>query len=171
MPVYQLSGHDLTFPPARLAEPDGLLAVGGDLSLPRLLAAYSQGIFPWYAEGLPILWYSTHPRCVLFPEKLHVPRSLARLLRQGKFIFSVNQSFATVIRQCAATPRPGQPGTWILPEMIQAYCELHEAGYAHSVEVWQGENLVGGLYGVALGRVFFGESMFYAVPDASKAAV
>jgi leucyl/phenylalanyl-tRNA--protein transferase len=172
MPIYALSEDpgDLRFPPPHLAEPGGLLAVGGDLSVPRLLAAYSQGIFPWYDEDSPILWWSPDPRPLLFPDELHVPRRLERVLRQNRFDMSLNKDFPAVIAACARAPRPGQRGTWITPEMCAAYIELHRAGFAHSVEARQDGVLVGGAYGVALGRAFFGESMFHLVPDASKAA-
>ena len=159
------------FPPLRHAAEGGLLMAGGDLSPERLIYAYSRGIFPWYEEGSPILWWSPDPRCVLFPDKLHVPGSLRRVLNSGRFRFSVDACFGTVIRACAAVPRPGQDGTWIVPDMVTAYERLHELGHAHSVEVWQGEELAGGLYGVLIGRAFFGESMFHREPDASKAAV
>lgn len=159
------------FPDVELAlrDPDGLLAVGGDLTVPRLLAAYRRGIFPWYSEEQPILWWSPDPRSVLFPHKLHVSRSLRRTLRQGRFEVTLDREFAAVIQACSE-PRPGQPGTWITDEMQEAYLRLHEAGHAHSVETWQGGSLVGGLYGVAIGRVFFGESMFNRISDASKVA-
>lgn len=174
MPIYALAEDSYEFPPARLAEPNGLLAVGGDLSLARLTAAYRQGIFPWYSLGEPILWWSPSPRCVILPPQgqggLHVPRSVKKILRAGTFTFTVNAAFDRVIRSCAAIYRPEQPGTWIIPEMIEAYIELHRAGRAHSVEAWQGGELAGGLYGVAMGRAFFGESMFYTRANASKAA-
>ena len=144
---------------------------GGDLSSARLLHAYSQGIFPWYEAGSSILWWSPDPRCVLFPEKLHRSGSLRRLQNSGKFDFSVDSCFGRVIRSCAEMIRPGQQGTWIVPEMMAAYEKLHELGYAHSVEVWQNGSLAGGLYGVCLGRVFFGESMFHRESGASKLAV
>ena len=133
--------------------------------------AYSRGIFPWYGEGSPILWWSPDPRCVLFPEKLHVSGSLRRVLNSGRFTFTVDACFCRVIRACAAIPRPGQDGTWIVPDMMAAYERLHELGHAHSVEVWSNGELAGGLYGVQCGRAFFGESMFHVQPDASKAAV
>lgn len=170
MPVYALDDDSLMFPPAHLAEPEGLLAVGGDLSLARLLAAYRLGIFPWYSQGDPILWWSPAPRCVILPQALHIPRSLAKIIRAGRFTFTVNAAFDKVIRSCAGVYRPGQPGTWIMPEMIAAYTRLHQAGAAHSVEAWQDGELAGGLYGVAVGRGFYGESMFHRRPDASKAA-
>jgi leucyl/phenylalanyl-tRNA--protein transferase len=162
---------DNTFPAVEFAlrDPDGLLALGGDLSLPRLLQAYRSGIFPWYGPRQPILWWSPDPRLVLFPGALRVSRSLAKTLRSDRFRVTLDRDFAAVIRACAA-PRPGQAGTWITPEMEAAYTALHEAGYAHSVECWRDGQLAGGLYGVALGRIFFGESMFTRVTDASKVA-
>ncbi|HVZ55552.1 MAG TPA: leucyl/phenylalanyl-tRNA--protein transferase [Chitinophagaceae bacterium] len=159
----------LVFPPVREAEPDGLLAIGGDLSVPRLLLAYRQGIFPWY-EGDYILWWSPDPRFVLFPEELRVSRSMRTLLRRTAWRFTVNQAFSQVIRACRTVPRAGQDGTWITGEMEQAYIQLHELGIAHSAEVWQEDQLVGGLYGLRLGRVFFGESMFSLRANASKLA-
>ena len=170
MPVFRL-GRDIVFPPTELADPDGLLAVGGDLSVPRLLCAYSQGIFPWYSKDSPLLWWFTQPRCVLRPETMHVPRSLDKILASNRFVFTVNADFARVMECCALKTRPGQKDTWILPEMIASYVRLHQTGWAHSVEAWYGDELAGGLYGVALGRVFFGESMFYERADASKAAL
>ena len=154
-----------------LREPDGLLAIGGDLSIERLLCAYERGIFPWYSEGQPVLWWSPDPRAVLFPSDLRITRSLRKTLRREGWRFSLDEDFRGVIERCAETPRPGQDGTWISANMIAAYCKLHDAGYAHSVEVWEGDELVGGLYGVALGKVFFGESMFSHATDASKAAL
>jgi leucyl/phenylalanyl-tRNA--protein transferase len=168
VPVFRLDERVL-FPPPDLAE-DGLLAVGGDLSPQRLLAAYSQGIFPWYEEGLPILWHSPDPRMVLRAEELHVPRSLAKTMRRGPYRVSLDSAFRDVVEACAATERPGQDGTWITREMIDAYEVLHGLGFAHSVEAWRGRQLVGGLYGVSLGGVFFGESMFSRAADASKIA-
>jgi leucyl/phenylalanyl-tRNA--protein transferase len=160
------------FPPTELAceEPNGLLAAGGDLSPGRLLAAYRAGIFPWYSAGEPILWWSPDPRTVLFPERLRISRRLARTLRQRRFEISYDRDFDRVVAACAA-PRPGTGGTWITPEMGRAYGQLHALGHAHAIEVWDGSSLVGGLYGVVLGRVFFGESMFSAVRDASKVAL
>lgn len=169
--LWMPEGGPLWFPPLWQAVDGGLLMAGGDLSPERLLYAYSRGIFPWYEESSPILWWSPDPRCVLFPEKLHVGGSLRRVLNSGRFVFSVDESFGTVIRACASMPRPGQDGTWIVPDMIEAYEHLHELGHAHSVEVWREDELVGGLYGVLVGRAFFGESMFHREPDASKAAV
>jgi leucyl/phenylalanyl-tRNA---protein transferase len=158
------------FPDPALAEPDGLLAVGGDLSLERLLAAYAKGIFPWYSQDMPILWWSPDPRLVLLPEELHVSRSLRRTMRSGRYAVRSDTAFERVIRGCADKPRPGQDGTWITREMQQAYLRLHRHGFAHSVEAWEGDELVGGLYGVSLGSAFFGESMFADRPDASKVA-
>lgn len=160
------------FPPVGLAltEPNGLLAAGGDLSPRRLMAAYRQGIFPWYAPGDPILWWSPDPRMVLFPDQFHISHSLHKTLRRGTYRVRLDRSFAQVLTACATTPRNGQQGTWIVPEMQAAYRHLHELGLAHSVEAWEGDTLVGGLYGVALGRVFYGESMFSHRTDASKVA-
>lgn len=169
MTIYRLFDEPV-FPDPEEADPDGLLAVGGDLSPQRLLTAYSNGIFPWYADDSPILWWSTNPRLVLLPDELHVPRSLRRRLNKGTFRFTLDANFPAVIRRCACCPRPEQEGTWIVDEMVEAYIVLHELGFAHSVEAWQGDDLVGGLYGVSLGSIFYGESMFYHVPDASKAA-
>lgn len=169
MAIYRL-GREIAFPDPSLAEPDGLLAVGGDLGPERLLAAYAEGIFPWYDERSPILWWSPDPRLVLEPEALHVSRRLARTLRQGRFRVSSDTAFEEVIRSCAARARPGQRGTWITPEMIGAYVRLHELGFAHSFECWADGALVGGLYGVSLGAAFFGESMFADRSDASKVA-
>ena len=164
-------GGPLWFPAVERAPADGPLMVGGDLSPERLLLAYARGIFPWYGEDAPILWWSPDPRCVLFPEKLHVGATLRRVLRSGRFRFTEDACFAQIIRTCAEIPRPGQDGTWIVPEMLRAYVRLHELGHAHSIEVWEDGRLVGGLYGVLQGRVFFGESMFHLRSDASKAAV
>ena len=168
MTIYRLFDEPV-FPDPAEADPDGLLAIGGDLSPRRLVSAYANGIFPWYSVGSPILWWSPDPRLVLFPAELHVPHSLRRTLNAGYFRFSLDEAFGQVIRACAQTARPEQDGTWLVPEMILAYEELHAMGLAHSAEAWQGDRLVGGLYGVALGAVFFGESMFHAQPDASKA--
>lgn len=170
MTIYRLFDEPV-FPDPAEADPDGLLAIGGDLSPRRLVQAYAGGIFPWYSEHSPILWWSPDPRLVLEPSRLHVPKSLRRVLNSGRFRFSLDASFAQVIRACARAPRPGQVGTWIVPEMIGAYEDLHALGLAHSAEVWNGGALAGGIYGVALGSVFFGESMFYAEKNASKAAL
>ncbi|MGH7270588.1 MAG: leucyl/phenylalanyl-tRNA--protein transferase [Polyangiaceae bacterium] len=169
MTVHRLS-RALVFPPPSEAE-DGLLAVGGDLSPERLLLAYRSGIFPWYSKGLPILWHSPDPRCVLPIDKVRVGRTLRRVIEKATYEIRFDTAFAEVIRACSATPRPGQDGTWITSEMEQAYVNLHELGYAHSVEAWQAGKLAGGLYGVSLGRVFFGESMFACLPNASKVAL
>lgn len=169
MAIYRLF-EDPIFPDPEEAEPDGLLAVGGDLSITRLLNAYANGIFPWYAEDSPILWWSTNPRLVLYPDELHVSRSLRRVINSGRYHVTMDRDFKGVIKACAECPRPDQCGTWIVDEMIEAYTLLHEFGYAHSVEAWDGDELVGGLYGVSLGRIFFGESMFWKKPDASKVA-
>lgn len=157
-------------PATALREPDGLLAAGGDLSRQRLLAAYRSGIFPWYGPGEPILWWSPSRRMVLLPDGLHVSRSLRKTLRKGDLTIRYDHDFAGVVRACAA-PRAGQKGTWIVPEMQAAYQTLYEEGWAHSVECWLGHELVGGLYGVQLGRMFFGESMFSRRTDASKVAM
>lgn len=159
------------FPDPELAEiePNGLLAVGGDLSPLRLLSAYRQGIFPWFSEGEPILWWSPDPRMALFPSEVHVSRSMRKLMRQGRFRLTKDRCFRQVMEACAA-PRQYASSTWINPQMIYAYCALHELGHAHSFEVWQGDELVGGLYGVAIGSAFFGESMFSRADNASKAA-
>ncbi|EWC40365.1 leucyl/phenylalanyl-tRNA--protein transferase [Pseudomonas stutzeri] len=164
-----LKRDDLSFPPLETAlrEPNGLLAAGGDLSPARLLAAYRHGCFPWYQDGQPLLWWSPDPRTVLFPNELHVSRSLRKRLRQGDYQVTFDQAFADVIQGCAG-PRAYADGTWITTPMQQAYIRLHEMGTAHSVEVWQQGHLVGGLYGLAMGELFFGESMFSRATDASK---
>jgi leucyl/phenylalanyl-tRNA--protein transferase len=169
MPVYRLP-DEILFPPGEHAIKGGLLAVGGDLSPERLLAAYQEGIFPWYAEGEPILWWSPDPRFVLLPDELRVSRSMRQFLKKGLVRITFDQDFGEVIAACQK-PRAGQDGTWITPEMQGAYSTLHDLGYAHSVEVWQDGVLAGGLYGVSLGRTFFGESMFSTLPNASKAAL
>ena len=169
---YWLNPYDPTdIPDVSLAlrDPDGLLAVGGDLSIERLLAAYRRGIFPWYSGDQPILWWSPDPRSVLFPGKLHISRNLRKTLRKQQYKITFDTAFADVIRACSQ-PRADDLGTWITDEMQQAYIRLHQAGYAHSVECWLNGKLVGGLYGVSLGNVFFGESMFSNVSDASKIA-
>jgi leucyl/phenylalanyl-tRNA--protein transferase len=169
-PVYRL-GPQLVFPDPQQSEPDGLLAVGGDLGAQRLLLAYSQGIFPWYGEGLPILWHSPDPRTVLPLASLHVSRSLAKVLRRKTFEVRLDGDFAQVIARCARTRRRDQDGTWITDDMRRAYIELHELGYAHSAEAWCEGRLAGGIYGVSLGHAFFGESMFSERSNASKVAL
>jgi leucyl/phenylalanyl-tRNA---protein transferase len=173
MPIFELDFEDDNwFPSPELANKSGILAIGGDLSVGRLVKAYQSGIFPWYNPDEPIIWWSPDPRMVLFPSKVNISASMRQVLRREVFTFTVNESFAEVIRNCQLITREGQGGgTWIGEEMIDAYCNLHEAGYAHSVEVRQGGQLVGGLYGLALGRCFFGESMFSKVSNASKAAL
>jgi len=167
MPLFQLS-EQLTFPPPEFSREDGLLALDGDLTVPRLILAYSMGIFPWYSPGEPILWWSPDPRLVLYPEKLVVNRSLRKTLKRGTYRVTMDRAFGEVISHCATVPRGEEEGTWIVPEMKEAYLDLHKEGYAHSVEAWEGDELVGGLYGVSLGRGFFGESMFSRRSDASK---
>jgi leucyl/phenylalanyl-tRNA--protein transferase len=169
MPVYRLS-QALVFPDPERANPDGLLALGGNLSVERLLLAYRLGIFPWYEEGYPILWWSPPRRCVIDPRGFHISRSLRRLLRQGRFTVTIDQAFSQVIRSCAETRLDQGQGTWITEEMIDAYCALHEAGFTHSAETWLNGELVGGIYGVSLGSAFFGESMFKRQTNASKIA-
>ena len=166
-------GPNTPFPPLEnaLDEPNGLLAAGGDLSPRRLIQAYRNGVFPWYSEGQPILWWSPNPRMVLYVSEFRASRSLRRRTRQATFDIRVDTAFETVMMSCATVPRAGQFGTWITAPMIDAYVNLHSVGYAHSVEAWQGDALVGGLYGLSLGRVFFGESMFALQPDASKVAL
>lgn len=168
--IFRLDEH-LIFPKPDLAEPDGLLAVGGDLSTERLLLAYQNGIFPWYSDDTPILWYSPHERFVLYPDELKISKSMRQVLRSGKLRVTVDTCFNDVIIACSTAPREGQDGTWIVPDMIAAYNRLHLEGYAHSVEVWQDDKLVGGLYGVHVGGVFCGESMFSRVSNASKTAL
>ena len=167
MPVFLRPERNL-FPPLSAASEEGLLAIGGNLSRERLLSAYARGIFPWYDRTTPILWWAPPERCMLRPWEIHIPKSLRRVVNAQRFSVTFDTAFASVIRQCAASSRPDQTGTWIVPEMVAAYMDLHEAGYAHSVEAWQGGELVGGLYGVSLGKAFFGESMFFKTPEASK---
>ncbi len=172
MPIPWIEDSDDCFPPvdSALVEPNGLLAVGGDLSAPRLLSAYKQGIFPWYEAGQPVLWWSPDPRMVLRPGQMRISRSLSRLIRNHPFTITMDEAFQDVVRHCAASRR-GAKGTWITAEMQTAYAGLHAAGYAHSIEVWSKHKLVGGLYGIALGKIFFGESMFSDVSNASKLAM
>lgn len=163
-------GKELKFPPVETAGPEGILAFGGDLRPERLMMAYRLGIFPWYNEGEPIIWYSPDPRMVLFPEELHVSGSMRRLIAKNEFEITWNRAFAKVIEQCQKSPRKGQSGTWITDEMKQAYIRLHELGVAKSVEVWLEKELVGGLYGIDLGHIFCGESMFSKISNTSKLA-
>lgn len=173
MPIYWLEEEDPEFfpdPGEAETEPDGLLAAGGTLSEQRLIAAYRQGIFPWYSEDQPVLWWSPNPRAVLFPDQIKISRSLKKTIQKGKFQIRFDTAFKDVIQQCAA-PRDDTTGTWIMPEMEAAYCHLHEKGIAHCVEAWLDDRLVGGLYGIALGQIFYGESMFSRETDASKVAL
>ncbi|HYC76561.1 MAG TPA: leucyl/phenylalanyl-tRNA--protein transferase [Planctomycetota bacterium] len=170
MPVRRLHSKRLDFPPADDADADGLLAIGGDLRPERLLRAYTEGIFPWFAEDGLIFWFSPDPRAVLFPEALRVSASLARTLRSGRFEVRFDTAFAQVVRACASTPRRHEDGTWIDDDFVAAYVRCHELGFAHSAEAWRDGSLVGGLYGLALGAAFFGESMFHRETDASKVA-
>ena len=169
MPVFRLDER-LVFPPAEMADDNGVIAVGGDLRPERLILAYSMGIFPWYSEGLPIIWHSPDPRLVLLAEEIHVSRSLRKAMRKKPYEIRFDSAFDQVITACAQTPRSDQDGTWIVDEMVDAYIHLHELGFAHSVEAWRGNELVGGLYGVSLGAAFFGESMFAWADNASKIA-
>jgi leucyl/phenylalanyl-tRNA---protein transferase len=170
MPVFRIP-DDLIFPDPDLAEEDGLLGVGGDLKPERLLLAYRNGIFPWFSKGEPIMWWSPEPRCVLYPENLKVSTSFRRALGKGDYEVRFDTCFADVIRNCSATKRKGQRGTWITKEMVEAYIRLHELGYAHSTEVFIEGELAGGLYGVAVGMTYSGESMFHLRPEASKIAL
>lgn len=169
MPVFLLSERN-HFPNPRLATNEGLLAIGGDLSVDRLLLAYQNGIFPWFSAGEPILWWSPDPRLVLFPNQFKPSKSLQKIMRRSIFKITLDQAFPEVIRECAQIRIEHQEGTWIVDDMIDAYCQLHDSGFAHSMEAWQDGRLVGGLYGVSLGRCFFGESMFSRVSNASKVA-
>ncbi len=168
MPVFRIDER-LIFPPVHLAE-DGLLAVGGDLRPERLMLAYSKGIFPWYGENLPILWHAPDPRMIMTTTDLIVQRSLRKAIRKKPYELRMDTVFEQVLQGCAEAPRPGQSGTWLIPEMVEAYVELHRMGLAHSFEAWRGGELIGGCYGVSLGAAFFGESMFTRGPDASKIA-
>ncbi|HMK43637.1 MAG TPA: leucyl/phenylalanyl-tRNA--protein transferase [Dissulfurispiraceae bacterium] len=169
MPIYRLP-DELIFPPPYLSEPDGLLAVGGDLGPERLLLAYAQGIFPWYSQDSPILWWSPDPRLVLFPDELKISRSLRQLMQKGSFAVTYDTAFERVIRECAGVHADDKGGTWITEEMIEAYIRLHHEGFAHSIESWADGELTGGLYGVSIGAAFFGESMFARRNNASKVA-
>ena len=165
-------GFDYIFPNPRYAMKEGLLAYGGDLNPDRVLMAYRRGIFPWYNEGDPILWWSPDPRLLLYPEDFKIRRSFRKKLRQKRFTVKLDHDFATVMRHCASVPRHGQEGTWILPEVIECYTQLHSRGFAHSIEVYDEEGkLFGGLYGISVGEAFFGESMFSLAPDGSKIAL
>lgn len=169
MPV-EISYPSFQFPDLDQADESGLLAMGGDLSIERLKLAYSKGIFPWYQKGMPILWWSPDPRMVLFPEKIIISHSLKQSIKKQQFTVTIDKAFEQVIKNCSETPRKGENGTWITREMKMAYTNLHKAGYAHSAEAWLDGELVGGLYGVAIGKVYFGESMFHHVSNASKVA-
>ena len=168
--IFRLNEH-LVFPNTELAEPDGLLAVGGDLSSARLILAYENGIFPWYSDDTPILWYSPHERFVLYPDELKISGSMKRVLNSKRFVVTFNEHFDAVIENCSAIDRKDQDGTWITDDMKAAYKQLHCEGLAHSVEVWQDKELVGGMYGIPIGNVFCGESMFSKVSNASKTAL
>lgn len=169
MPVYQLDER-IAFPRPELSDEDGLLAIGGDLRPERLLLAYAHGIFPWYSEGVPILWHSPNPRMVLEIGAVHVSRSLRKVIRRGSYEIKLDTAFRDVVQQCATIDRPDQGGTWITNDMTEAYAQLHALGFAHSAEAWRDGRLVGGVYGVSLGSLFFGESMFALEPNASKVA-
>ena len=169
MPV-EISRRDLEFPDPDEADESGLLAIGGDLSIERLKLAYSKGIFPWYEDGMPILWWSPDPRMVLYPEKMIISHSLKQSIKKKQFTVTIDTAFEKVIKNCSKTSRKGEKGIWITRDMQNAYIRLHEAGFAHSAEAWLDGELVGGLYGVALGKAFFGESMFHHVTNASKVA-
>jgi leucyl/phenylalanyl-tRNA--protein transferase len=168
MAIFALD-KELVFPPVHLAEPDGLLAMGGDLSVNRLLLAYKSGLFPWY-EGEPILWWCPNPRFVLYPDAFKESKTVKKLLAKNVFAFTINKEFNRVIQSCQTIKRNGQDGTWITDEVITSYNTMHQLGYAHSSEVWKDDELVGGLYGIKLGQVFFGESMFSKIPHASRVA-
>lgn len=169
MPV-ELSRRSIEFPEPDEADESGLLAIGGDLSIERLKNAYSKGIFPWYEDGMPILWWTPDPRMVLYPDKMIISHSLRQSIKKQQFTFTIDTAFEQVISNCSKTPRKGETGTWITREMRQAYIKLHEAGFAHSAETWLNGKLVGGLYGVSSGKAFFGESMFHHETNASKVA-
>ncbi len=170
IPWIDTTKPDWDFPPAdqALDDPNGLLCAGADLRPTTLLRAYRRGLFPWYSEGQPVLWWSPSPRALFFPNQVHISKRLARTLRTTPLVCRLDEDFSAVIHACANTPRPGQDGTWITPEMIDAYCQLHELGHAHCLGVYRGNALVGGIYGLAIGRGFFGESMFSRERDASK---
>jgi len=169
--IFQLPEQELIFPDPSLAEPDGLLAIGGDLSRDRLILAYQHGIFPWFSEGDPICWFSPHERCVIYPGQVKVSKSMKKVLKDEIFTVTMDTAFEEVIASCAQTPRRDQDGTWITTAMQDAYIDLHRNGWAHSVEVWSDDQLVGGLYGMHINNVFCGESMFSLVSNASKTAL
>ena len=169
--IFQLDDHEHIFPNPALAEPDGLLAIGGDLSRDRLILAYAQGIFPWFSEGDPICWFSPHERCVIYPDKVKVSKSMRKVISSNMFSVTMDKAFKEVILSCAESPRKDQDGTWITTDMQEAYIDLHHAGRAHSVEVWYEDELVGGLYGIHVNTIFCGESMFSKMSNASKAAL
>lgn len=169
--IFQLNDNDILFPDPALAEPDGLLAIGGDLSAERLIAAYKNGIFPWFSDDDPICWYAPHERCVIFPSKIHISKSMQKSMRATAFTVTTNTAFSVVIAACKNTKRKDQDGTWITDEMEAAYTMLYELGMAKSIEVWQDDQLVGGMYGVEINNVFCGESMFSNVSNASKTAL
>lgn len=169
--LFKLPDDEIVFPDPKFAEPDGLLAIGGDLSVERLMLAYENGIFPWFGEDDPICWYSPHERCVIYPDQVKVSKSMRKVLNVGIFEITFNRDFEQVLAGCASVGRKGQDGTWITKEMQQAYLELHHKGYAKSVEVWQNGALAGGLYGIHMDKVFCGESMFSLMSNASKAAL
>lgn len=168
MTIFYLNEENV-FPPVSFAQKNGILAIGGDLSPARLIAAYEKGIFPWYSQGDPIIWWSPDPRFVIFPEKIKISRSMKQEIRKGTFKITADRAFDQVIKACR-NPRKHESGTWITDDIVKGYTELHKLGYAHSIEAWKDEKLTGGLYGVSLGRCFFGESMFYTEPNSSKAA-
>lgn len=169
--IFHLNNNDIFFPDPALAEPDGLLAIGGDLSPERLLKAYQSGIFPWFSDDEPICWYAPHECCVIFPQKIFISKSMQKIIDSQVFTVTVDTAFEKVIAACRQSPRKEANGTWITPEMEQAYIRLHTSGIAHSVEVWQNNELAGGLYGVQINNVFCGESMFSKISNASKAAL
>ena len=169
--IFQLNDNDILFPDVTLAEPDGLLAIGGDLSTGRLLAAYNKGIFPWFSDDEPICWYAPHERCIIFPHKIFISKSMQQVLNKKLFRVTTNTVFEEVIKHCAAIERKDQDGTWITNEMENAYINLHKMGIAKSVEVWQNNELVGGLYGLEINNIFCGESMFSKISNASKVAL
>ena len=171
MPIFWLEEDSLQFPPVHLASEEGILAIGGDLSPERLVLAYKMGIFPWFNPSEPILWWSPNPRCIIQPSKIKISKSMRQILRKKQFEVTFDQAFLEVIYACKTIYRPGQQGTWITEEMIDAYYQLHQMGFVHSVEVWQDGKIVGGLYGANLGTCFFGESMFSYVSNASKTAM